>query len=447
MIMFVGLSTNLIGQIYVTEESNSYFKVVKGSDIYNNYQRGNYEITVDGQRVGIRNAGATSSSITRELPFNQWRVEGIEYGSRDALINALAPIIYLPSSGGGGSGSGCVALSGNYIIDSCTNDTLQVIGYQTLTQSNDTIYLSDGGFVVVPSASFFDQSENKNLSSGDTIIGHSPYLSYSGSRADGNLVFTLGDYDDTDVEYKFNFDTENGIADVLIDEFNVDGNVNANGTVISPKFYINGASYIGSIRESDTYEITNNREYYVPDVSGFFTMSVNGNNASSTGEVTLPNYTGWASYNDSTTTTSPQVIAEGDTARIMVNKSSVIETYLPSGVDSLYARDANGGYMIGQLGSTYNVRINFDAQSSSGSGYAYLIFDIGTDDNAPNIINSRIFTFPKGASDYHSFSFTTSVFALSTFVANGCKFKISSGSGITDIANINVFITKTTHPN
>lgn len=194
MIFLLSLITvQSYGQVYVTEESEAYFKVVKGSSFYNNYQRGNYEIYVEGDAVGIRNAGDTRSGLFRAVNYDQWRVEGTQYGTKELLINALAPVIYLsPSGSGGGSGSSCIILDSTFIIDTCgVNDTLQVIDFQdlvlgahtdstqslgitggnsvdlnirdadydttneiqTLSKSNDTIYLSDGGFVVVSGAS------------------------------------------------------------------------------------------------------------------------------------------------------------------------------------------------------------------------------------------------------------------------------------------------------
>lgn len=167
-----------------------------------------------------------------------------------------------------------------------------------------------------------------------------------------------------------------------------------------------------------------------------------------TAEWATNNRTGWALYEDTIITRlNPQSILTTDTATIINNRHNVIDTYIPFGVDSLYGRNLTNGYLIGELGASYSARINFDAKTSTVSDFGSVVMDIGSDDNNPIVINSRIFTFPKGQNVWHSFSFTTSLYALGTFVSNGCKIRLVAGDGTMDIANIQFFITKTTDSN
>lgn len=150
--------------------------------------------------------------------------------------------------------------------------------------------------------------------------------------------------------------------------------------------------------------------------------------------------TGWASYNDdSYTSGSPFVITAADTAKIPFFWTSAVTPQLPTGVDSLFNRADTT--IRGFNGDAYTIRISFIAQTSSVSGYGVLLLDIGN--GTPVIISEQVFTFPKGSGTDHPFSFTTSLFAGSTFESYGCQVKIRAGTGDISMHDFNYVITRT----
>ena len=150
--------------------------------------------------------------------------------------------------------------------------------------------------------------------------------------------------------------------------------------------------------------------------------------------------TGWASYNDdSYTSGSPFVITAGDTTKIPFFWTSAVTPQLPTGVDSLFNRADTT--IRGFNGDAYTVRVSFTAQASNASGYGVLLFDIGN--GTPVIISEQVFRFPKGSGIDHPFSFTTSLFAGSTFESYGCQIKILAGTGNISMHDFNYVITRT----
>jgi hypothetical protein len=149
--------------------------------------------------------------------------------------------------------------------------------------------------------------------------------------------------------------------------------------------------------------------------------------------------TGWASYTDSTFTSgSPLSVVANDTVKIPMFWESSVTGQLPTGVDSLWSRADST--LIGFDGDAYTVRVSFNAESDNVSGYGKLIFDIGN--GTPNVVSSRVFTFPKGANTEHSFSHTTALYAGSTFESNGCSVKLASGVGDMIVSDFNIMITR-----
>ena len=155
-------------------------------------------------------------------------------------------------------------------------------------------------------------------------------------------------------------------------------------------------------------------------------------------------YTGWERIvGNDYTFGSPLVILQGDTATLSINgNSSLIRTHLPAGVDSLWNRATNK-IMPVKTGDSYELRIDFKAETSVPSGgYAQVMLDIGG--SVGNVLNHLII-FPKGANTPHTFSITSSIYTLDTFLLNGGQIKVYSESGDTDIYDVAILITKIHH--
>ena len=156
----------------------------------------------------------------------------------------------------------------------------------------------------------------------------------------------------------------------------------------------------------------------------------------------LWNTLGWVQYKDDAyTDVSPLVVASGDTVTLFNNASSVINTYIPNDLDSLWNR-SDSIFMPQRIGDAYLIRIDFTAETTSNDGYATLALDI---DGDQNIILARTFTFPKGTNTPQKFSTTSLVYTLGTFIANGGKFKIIGGTGTTDIYDVNFVFSRVFH--
>ncbi len=151
---------------------------------------------------------------------------------------------------------------------------------------------------------------------------------------------------------------------------------------------------------------------------------------------------GWAQYSDTALSSgAPQVIPQGATATIQNNALSTITSQIPVGVTSLY--DPNTLTITPDTtGDAYLLRVSFTAFTSTNSGLATVLLDIG----APqNIILKRGFTFPKGAGLSNSLdvSMTSLIYSLDTFVNNGGTLKIFSETGDTSIFDVSYVISRT----
>jgi len=159
-------------------------------------------------------------------------------------------------------------------------------------------------------------------------------------------------------------------------------------------------------------------------------------------------YTGWAQYIDGEYTSGSPLSVNSSKVQITVNPTigagSKIETYLPAGVGEFWD-DTNNRIQAQKEGDAYTVRLNFTGDPAGVSDFGQIIFDIG--DGAPDIpIATRTVSFAKATAT--TVSTTTSLFSLSTFVANGCKiyFDTSDSGDNVDIYDISVVITRTHSP-
>lgn len=156
------------------------------------------------------------------------------------------------------------------------------------------------------------------------------------------------------------------------------------------------------------------------------------------GSIDIDAGTGWGNYADTQyTELSPFVVNSGTVSNLPNNKGSVIETYLPEGVTTLYdgTRVAPEG-----IGDGYELRVGFKAKSSSNSGSFALRLDISAAGDGSNIILERSATFLKGTNTEQKFSFTSGLFSLGTFVSNGGLLQFQSITGNSSIYEVSFLI-------
>lgn len=159
-------------------------------------------------------------------------------------------------------------------------------------------------------------------------------------------------------------------------------------------------------------------------------------------------YTGWAQYIDGQYTSGSPLSVNNAKVQLTIDTTvgsgSKNETYLPSGVTTFFNETSNT-IEAQKEGDAYTVRVNFVGDPAGVSDFGEIVFDIG--DGAPDIpIATRTVSFAKATAT--SVSTTTSLFSLSTFVANGCKiyFDTSNSGDNVDIYDISVVITRTHSP-
>ena len=158
---------------------------------------------------------------------------------------------------------------------------------------------------------------------------------------------------------------------------------------------------------------------------------------------------GWAHYVDTAYATAADsfYVAQGSTATLPLKANmadGLVTSYLPNGVDSLFSQ--HDSTILGiATAATYTVRVNFKAKNSSNTGYATLALDIGTG-GTPNIVTAETLTFPKGAGIETQESKTILLYSLDTFIANGCKIKVTADTGNLEIYDIRLLIRLDSRP-
>jgi len=158
---------------------------------------------------------------------------------------------------------------------------------------------------------------------------------------------------------------------------------------------------------------------------------------------------GWAHYIDTAYATAADsfYVAQGSTLTLPVKAdmtAALVTNYLPNGVDSLFSQ--HDSTILGiTTGASYTVRVTFKAKNSNNTGYATIALDIGTG-GTPNITTAESLVFPKGAGVETQESKTILLYSLDTFVANGCKIKVTADTGNLEIYDIRLLIRLDSRP-
>ena len=147
--------------------------------------------------------------------------------------------------------------------------------------------------------------------------------------------------------------------------------------------------------------------------------------------------TGWGSYSDDEyTESSTLVITAGNGAVLTNNAASIFAPNLPLDVETLWVDDKIKG--VG-LNDGCLIRIDFQAYTTSNTGYGEIHLDIGGDQG---VILEVPVDFPRGTGlpNVRSFSETVFYYTSSTFLANGGTLIYNSIRGTTSIYDITFVI-------
>ena len=147
---------------------------------------------------------------------------------------------------------------------------------------------------------------------------------------------------------------------------------------------------------------------------------------------------GWIYYKDGATaqtfnTTESLLSIDGATTRL--------DTYAPTGVTDLW--DTTGDKLMpASLGDSYTVRLDLPVTGKTGTPNKITVeYDIGGLVTPSNVVVSTE-QVVDGTPPY-SLSFTTSLFCLNTFIANGMQIFLKTDTGTLDITEPAIFITRT----
>lgn len=170
----------------------------------------------------------------------------------------------------------------NLVLNSLNLLQIDIPSASIAGQVLTTVNTSGGAEWVTPSGGFdsiYDISEDLFLSSLDTIIGHSEYLTYSGTRINEDLVIKIGDYDKSSTGMRIEFPIEESGFYLL------NGNDDYAGYGID--HILLQAPMTGDFSFIGTGNITGERVHYLPDTTGTFVLSVNDVFANDKGNINL----------------------------------------------------------------------------------------------------------------------------------------------------------------
>lgn len=160
-------------------------------------------------------------------------------------------------------------------------------------------------------------------------------------------------------------------------------------------------------------------------------VSFNGNYGSAS------DWTGWGAYSDTVYTSgSPLAIVADTDTELPNNKGGVLEGQLPPDVATFY----DGSVISGQNGDS--LLITIDAQivpTNANTTYIDFWLDIG---GAVGELYRRPLTFPKGNGVLRPVVFTTNVYTLDTWEANGATVYCRA-NGTADIYDIRYIVSRT----
>lgn len=142
---------------------------------------------------------------------------------------------------------------------------------------------------------------------------------------------------------------------------------------------------------------------------------------------------GWADYSDTEYTEASAFTLTADTAtRLPNNGLAGPKTYTPADLNGrgFYdaSGDASGGLILGLEGESLVITLDFKAKPSSvAATYIDQWFDIG---GGVGELYRRTATFPKGSGVERNITFTTAVYTLDTWEANGAQIWVESNGPV-----------------
>ena len=153
------------------------------------------------------------------------------------------------------------------------------------------------------------------------------------------------------------------------------------------------------------------------------------------------NAIGWATYDGSAyTSVSPLTIASTKTQITIDGLGGSTNTDdLPDGVSD-YWNPATNRIIPTAVGDAFDVRVGFKAKSSAVNAYFDITFDIGTPDGI--VIAGETKMCPKGAGVETQYSVDIPIYALATFLANGCAihFDTTASAFTLSVYDITIFL-------
>lgn len=278
-----------------------------------------------------------------------------------------------------------------------------------------------------------------------TIAG----TSYTTTSADNGTV--LRTTNSSAVTITLDLDTDNqigvimgGTGEVTIQAQSGDTIESADSIVTITTQY--AAAYIWK-RDATTYVLLGGIEPVLPDGSAAGDVPVwNGTEwEAGRGLADL----GWILVADDVYTTGSRktINASTRTQLDITYGASSIETYAPRNVvgngTGGWWDDTGDAFMPSTVGDGYLVRLSFKCDPAGANPYLLIEGSIDEGASPPNVIFSETVTLAQGSGVETQVVRTYSLFALSTFVANGLKFFITP-SGNTEFWDMSVLIHRVT---
>lgn len=157
--------------------------------------------------------------------------------------------------------------------------------------------------------------------------------------------------------------------------------------------------------------------------------------AAAVGNTAIP---AWAQYSDTQyTQASPFVLSAGVEVTLPNNAGSVIDTYMPSGLQ--FYNGSTQRITPGGIGETYSLRISFTCDSATNNNNVVIRLNIG---GAQGVILKRIIGLRLGTNVTYDISTTNAIYALGTFVANGGEVTIEAQDNNTEIYDVSYYIVR-----
>jgi hypothetical protein len=150
---------------------------------------------------------------------------------------------------------------------------------------------------------------------------------------------------------------------------------------------------------------------------------------------------GWVIYSDTEYTIGSPLTVNDDIIQLTCNGlgANSNTNFLPASGSALWSTNDNR-IVSDNAGNAFDVRVQFTGDPVGIDDYIDVTFDIGAGTNNI-VITHRVVSSPKGG-DPNTYSFTTAIYSLGTFVSNGCKINLDSTGGGDNwsIYDISVFV-------